>query len=157
MNSLLATLAGFLLAVLICEVPLRFAKIQSALSKILIIHLVVAIFTYRFILSSPVSVSSFLILWMGTFLTWFGIRSHMESSILLRLLLLLKKSPMTATELLEIYEKHHGIALRRKELIRGGLLEQNADRLQLTQKGRLILTLVFYLREPEAVQKESQV
>ncbi|MCI0444240.1 hypothetical protein L0152_13645 [bacterium] len=156
MNSLLVTFASFVLCALICEIPLRFAKIQSALLKILFIHFMIASLTYIFLLSLSVNLSSFLILWSGAFLTWFGIRSHIESSILLRLLSILKPAPMTSAELIKAYEKQHGIAVRREELIRSGLVEAKTDGFRLTSKGRVILAIASFLREAETERKELQ-
>lgn len=156
MSSLLVSFASFLLCVLICEIPLRFAKIQSALFKILFIHFAIATLTYIFLLSKSVNLSSFFILWTGAFLAWFGIRSHIESSILLRLLSILRDSSMTSAELVEAYEKRHGFEVRWQELIRARLIEQNPNGFQLTPKGRVILAIASFLREAETERKELQ-
>jgi hypothetical protein len=79
-------------------------------------------------------------------LSWFGVRSHIESSILLRMLYSLRRRPMTETGLVDEYLSHYGEAARTEELLRGGLASRNGDRLSVTSKGKRILNIVSKLR-----------
>ena len=60
------------------------------------------------------AVLPFAIFWSGAFLTWFGVRSHIESSILLRMAYLLRGHPMQPGELLEEYDYPGGFFLRER-------------------------------------------
>jgi hypothetical protein len=86
------------------------------------------------------------VFWAGAFLSWFGVRSHIESSILLRMLYLLRKNPTTEATLLAAYEALGGEGKRREELARGGMMTMAGDRVVVTPKGRAILRVVSMLR-----------
>ena len=87
-----------------------------------------------------------LLFWGGAFLSWFGIRSNVESSILLRMVYLLRKRPMTDSDLVAEYGAHYGQAMRLAELYRGGLAVKEGERTSVTSKGRNILRVVSVLR-----------
>jgi hypothetical protein len=88
----------------------------------------------------------FTIFWGGAFLSWFGVRSHIESSILLRMLFLLRRHPMTESALIAEYTSLYGEAMRREELFRGGLAVRTGDRVSVSPKGKAILGVVAKLR-----------
>jgi hypothetical protein len=98
------------------------------------------------VLSNAVSPIAFTIFWGGSFLTWFGVRSHIESSILLRMLVFLRRQPMTEALLLAQYLSVYGEAMRLEELCRGGLAQRDRDRLSVTPKGKAVLRVVSTLR-----------
>jgi hypothetical protein len=89
---------------------------------------------------------AFSIYWAGAFLSWFGIRSHIESSILLRMLFLLKNGAMSRSELLTTYERHYSATQRLEELKRAGLLQPGARGLEATRKGMFIAKAAAWLR-----------
>jgi hypothetical protein len=109
-------------------------------------------FTYLLVLvlfleTSGISVTAFTMLWLGLFLSWFGIRSHIESSILMRMINLLgRDGSQTAQALLDSYNAHYGQERRLDELLRGGLVENAGGETRVTRKGRLILRVVSMLR-----------
>ena len=76
------------------------------------------------------------IFWLGLFLAWFGIKSHIESSILFRIIFLLKKSPSETPESLnDKYKKENGPGVRLSELVKGGFLDSFDSSYSLRTKG----------------------
>jgi hypothetical protein len=86
------------------------------------------------------------VFWAGVFLAWFGIRSHIESSILLRMLFMLRRSRLSDADIVAEYTRRHGESARLAELRRGGLIVGDAGRARVTPKGRAILSLASRLR-----------
>jgi hypothetical protein len=144
MIQILISVGGFLLAVVASEVVLRGTKIQTGLFRVLLVHAVIFFLT-AYALTVQSSYFGLLIFWIGAFLTWFGVRSHMESSILLRMVYLLSKTSMTAPVLLTEYESHYGEALRIEELFRSGLIQTGPEGVTITRKGEFILNAVSKL------------
>jgi hypothetical protein len=138
--ALLIVMAG-------CELALGGTKLQTGLTRALAVWAVVyllALFPlFRYGGTGPFP---FTIFWGGAFLSWFGVRSHIESSILLRMLYLLRRGPMTEAALVAAYASNFGEGTRREELLRGGLAVKEGDRLSITPKGRTILSVVAKLR-----------
>ncbi len=147
MDVLIIVVAGFLIAVCLSEVALKGTKLQTGLTKVVLVHIAVAgsLLVYFFATGRMVW-DALLIFWAGAFLTWFGVRSHMESSILLRMLYLLRRGLVSESRLLQEYESHYGEAQRLEELFRGGLLEQTPDGIVVTSKGKFILRVVSFLK-----------
>ena len=147
MDVLFIVVGGFLLAVCLSEVVLRGTKLQTGLAKVVLVHMIVAALLLVYLFAKGRFVwDALLIFWAGAFLTWFGVRSHMESSILLRMLYLLRKGTSSESELLQEYESHYGEAQRLEELFRGGLMEQTSGGIVVTPKGKFILRVVSLLK-----------
>ena len=141
------TIGGFLLAVVFSELLLKGTKLQTGLAKVLIAHSAVAVLLVVYLIVTGKNlIVPLLVFWSGAFLTWFGVRSHMESSILLRMLFLLRKGPLPEKRLLQEYESHYGQSQRMEELLRGGLLENTTSGIAVTQKGKFILRVVSLLK-----------
>ncbi len=152
---MIATLiSAFLLAAIASELPVRGRKLQSRLFLLLCIH-AVALLSVLFFLNSAYGLcpASILIFWAGAFLTWFGVRSHLESSILLRMLSFLRTGPHSKDELLRRYASHDSTLSRTNELVHAGLLQQAPDGFSVTSKGRLILRLAAFFGGPSAEKK----
>jgi hypothetical protein len=147
MNSVLVLFAGFFLAMIGCELALRGTKLQTGLARVLAVHAMIAAVTLVVLLrKGEVGPVAFLLFWGGAYLSWFGARSHVESSILMRLLYLLRKGPQGEDELLRGYQSHYGEQDRLEELFRGGLAERKGDRAAPTQKGLRILRIASFLK-----------
>ena|SRR3990172_5350278 len=146
MEGLVVVLA-FFLAIVISELALKGKKLQTGLTGVVTVHAAVAasLVIYCFA-ADGLSLVAVLVFWSGAFLTWFGVRSHIESSILLRMLFLLRGGSMSGSRLLEEYESHYGESLRLKELFDGGLLEETPEGIIPTSKGRFILRIVALLQ-----------
>lgn len=146
MKDVLAVLVALLGAFAGSELALRGTKLQTGLARVLVVWAVVyiALLAYLETKASTGFVACTLF-WGGAFLSWFGIRSHIESSILMRMMFLLRTRPMTADELLKDYESHYGEAMRVEELARGSLIQSGEDK-RITPKGRMILRIVAMLR-----------
>lgn len=149
MRSLAILLGTFVLTALACELMLRTRKLQSAIGRVGILHVLVLTVVASLLatrgLMRPVPVAIF---WLGALISWFGIRSHIESSILLRMLHLLGASPMSRLELTSRYNARYGRIERVEELIRAGLVSGDSGRETLvpTRKGSMIARLVLRLR-----------
>ncbi len=140
-------LAGFATAVFLSEVALKGRKLQTGLAGVLLVHMVVAglLLVYFFATGRPVW-DTLLIFWTGAFLTSFGVRSHMESSILLRILSFLRRRIVSESDLLQEYESHYGAAQRLEDLFLGGFLERGPGGAIITTKGKFILRVVSLLK-----------
>jgi hypothetical protein len=147
MSILFWAIGGFVAAMFLSEIALKGTKLQTGLAKVLAIHFVIAGFLIiYFALNHSLEWLAVLIFWAGAFLTWFGVRSHVESSILLRMLFLLRKGPLVQSRLIEDYESHYGQTQRVEELFRGGLLQRTSSEIIVTPKGKLILHIVSILK-----------
>ena len=147
MTGVWIVIAALVIVMAGCELALGGTKLQTGLNRALAVwtgvYLVVVFPLFRYGDTGPLA---FTILWGGAFLSWFGVRSHLESSILLRMLYLLRRGPMTETALVTAYASNFGEGTRREELLRGGLAVKEGDRLSITPKGRTILGVVAKLR-----------
>lgn len=147
MELLVLIPGAFILSVFLSELVLRGTKLQTGLAKVVATHAVVIILLLGYLFVSKRFLwPTVLIFWTGAFLTWFGVRSHMESSILLRMLFLLRGRSVRETGLLQEYESHYGPAQRLEELFRGGLLERTPAGAMVTSKGKFILRVVSFLK-----------
>lgn len=146
MSPFLIIVGGFIAAVSLSEVALKGTKLQTGLSKVILVHaaVLVALLIYV-IFARPILWPALIIFWAGAFLTWFGVRSHFESSILLRMLYLLRRGTIPETSLLQQYGSHYGEAQRLDELFRGGLLQESDTGAVVTSKGKFILRIVSLL------------
>ena len=133
-----------LLVVWIAEFCLKEKRVQSCLPQVFpvfvlaaVINLVVGYFTgYNF----PVLLG---LLWAGVFLCWFGIRSHLESSILLHMLVLLREKPVSRQALIDAYLQSYGPAERLDELKHAGLLKPGSQgAVLLTPRGQRLVQIV---------------
>jgi hypothetical protein len=147
MTGVWLALAALLAAAIASELALRGTKLQTGLARVVaawgLVFLAGVYPVLRYGSTGPVP---FLIFWGGAFVSWFGVRSHIESSILLRMLYLLRQQPMTDAELVAKYGAHYGPQMRMEELLRGGLAERDGERVSVTPKGKNILRLVVLLR-----------
>jgi len=140
--------AAALLVVLVAsELILRGTKLQVGLSRVLALWAAIYLPAVYFLSHrGDIGPVVFTIFWGGAFLSWFGVRSHIESSILLRMLYLLRRKPLTEAQLLAKYDCHYGKAMRIAELQRGGLVVRDGDQFFVTRKGKVILAAVAKLR-----------
>ncbi len=119
-------------------------KLQSALGRVLCLH--VAAFIASLCFTETVGAAAAFVLWTGMFTAWFGIRSHVESSILLRMLHFLRDGHATRDEMLGRYDRHDGQAARIEELVRAGLIRRTSDGILPTRKGRFVARIAARLR-----------
>jgi hypothetical protein len=146
-TDLLIVAAALLAAMAGSELALRGTKLQTGLGRVLAAWgAVYLVAIYPLLHRGAVSPIAFTIFWGGAFLSWFGVRSHIESSILLRMLYLLRPQPLTEGELLAAYGALYGEDKRREELLRGGLAVKIGEHLSVTPKGTTILRIVAKLR-----------
>lgn len=138
---------AFIASLVLCELVLRGTKLQTGLSKVIVVHFFCWLGTLiYFVWKGGPGIVAVTIFWAGAFLIWFGARSHIESSILLRMLYLLRKKADTPEALLSRYHSQYGEALRVEELVRGGLVARSGDRFEVTSKGQRILRIVDALK-----------
>ena len=147
MTVVLVAAAGALAAAAGSEVALRCRKLQTALASILAIWIALfaaaAVWLRR---ATPDALVPSAIFWVGASLLWFGVRSHAESSILLRMLCLLRARPMRDGEILDEYASIYGESMRLAELRRGGFVANEGERPRVTPKGKAVLLVVSKLR-----------
>ena len=134
-------------AMVLSEGALGGRKLQSGLRRVLAVWGVLgAMIMAHFAAARGSGAFVFALFWAGAFLSWFGVRSHVESSILLRMVYLLRGKEMTGEQLLANYESLYGARQRLEELLHSGLAEQRPEGVCLTPKGRRILAAVDWLR-----------
>ena len=98
MTALLILCGGFLLTLAGCEWLRPIGKLQSAVPRIGIIHVVGFATTAMILLAGGLMrVVPTLVFWSGATLAWFGLRSHLESSILLRMVYMIDHGPLSPT------------------------------------------------------------
>jgi hypothetical protein len=147
MTQVTLIVAAFFACMVFCELVLKGTKLQTGLVKVFFVHVLCWIVLLIYMVTNNQSgIIAMTIFWAGAFLTWFGVRSHIESSVLLRMLYLLRQQPLSASELLSSYHSHYGKELRIEELVRGGLLERASSELHVSSKGNLILRIVQLLK-----------
>ena len=128
------------------ELALRGMKLQTGLGRLVVVWMASYAAAAGWFARHDQRLVSLTILWAGAFLAWFGVRSHIESSILLRMLHLLRPRPMTEGELVCAYTARYGEAARIAELRRGGLIADGPHGLQVTRKGNIVLRLASVIR-----------
>jgi hypothetical protein len=148
MTLLTLTVAALVVAMIGCEVALGPTKLQTGLMRTVGVYGVTGGVVLLYLLfTRHAAVVPFAIFWSGAFLTWFGVRSHIESSILLRMAYLLRGHPMRPGELLEEYDKVYGANQRVDELFRAGLVvRQESGEIEVTAKGSRILSAAARFR-----------
>lgn len=135
------------IAIVGSEVRLGGRKVQTALSQLLVVWGVLGVMIMaHFAAARGRGFLVFGVFWAGAFLSWFCVRSHIESSILLRMLHLLRGRERTGEELVADYESLYGAHQRRQELVASGLAEEGPDGLRVTAKGKRILAGADWLR-----------
>jgi hypothetical protein len=148
MKSVFTLLGSFFLAILSSEFVLRGTKLQTVLLKVAGLHLFwFAAASFYLIYTHQLSLVVLSIFWIGAFLSWFGVRSHLESSILLRMLFFTRSGPMSETDLLSKYESHHSEASRLEELFRANLLIRAPNGIRITAKGKWIAATADFLNK----------
>jgi hypothetical protein len=147
MMQLSLAAGAVLLPVVGSEFALARAKLQTALGRVLLVWLASCLAATVWLgRDGSVGVVPVTIFFGGAFLVWFGVRSHIESSILLRMLVLLRGRSLSDSRLVDEYNARYGESMRVAELCRGGLVETGVDGLQLTARGKTVLFLVSKLR-----------
>lgn len=147
MTDLWLVIAPLLAVIVGSELALRGTKLQTGLGRVVLVWAGVFVVSVGLLArGSHASPLAFTIFWSGAFLSWFGVRSHIESSILLRMLYLLRQQPMTEARLLAEYGSRYSEMMRINELLRGGLAVKTGEHLKVTPKGKTILRIVSGLR-----------
>jgi hypothetical protein len=140
-------LGASFLAVAASEMGLRGRRVQAAVLELSSIFgsLGIATACYAELVHGHGAVL-LAIYWVGGFLVWFAVRSHVESSILLRMIYLLRDRPSTPGELLKLYESGYGLGERLNELERAGLIDTGPDGMRATRKGAWVVRAATWLR-----------
>lgn len=147
MTALSAATSAVAIPIVGVEFAVRRMKLQTAFERVLAIWAATFAVTLAvLILTTGSGATALTIFWCGTFMAWFGVRSHLESSILLRMLVLLRARPMTDAELIAEYTRRAGRTARLEELRRGGFIARDGAVLRLTRKGEVTLAAVCKLR-----------
>jgi hypothetical protein len=144
MTELVVVAVSVLVAMAGSELVLRGAKLQTGLTRVLALWAVVYLIAIVwFVRAGDAAVLAFTTFWGGVFLLWFGVRSHLESSILLRMLVLLRNRSMSDGRLLDEYAALYGEPMRVAELSRAGMIR---DGMRVTPKGKAVLFVASKLR-----------
>jgi len=129
------------------ELTLQGSKLQTRPTRVLAVWIGGYVATTAWLLGQGhTALVAFAVFWCGAFLLWFGVRSHIESSILLRMLCLLRHGPMTDAQVVAEYASLYGESRRLAELRRGGLVVEDHDGMHVTPKGKVVLLFASKLR-----------
>lgn len=149
MRAVLLLWAAFAVAALVCERLIRDRRLQSALPRVVVVHgIALATAVALLVPNRHLDLFAVVIFWSGGFLAWFGLRSHLESSILLQMIHSLRGTRMSGTDLVAAYEGRYGEARRLEELVRAGLVSRDAGAAEprVTRRGALVVRLLQRLR-----------
>ena len=149
MNALMILTAGFGATTVVSEFVVRSGTVQAVLGRVAFVQVIglISVIT-ALVATGGISVVSVLIFWSGAYLTWFGVRSHLESSILLRFIYFLGSGPAAGPDLVSRYESFYGLAQRQRELFRAGLIAiTDQSTTKLTRKGAAVASVVLRLRQ----------
>src|SRR6188474_3195737 len=126
MTGLWIVALALVAAAVASELALRGTKLQTGLGRVLVAWTGVYLAAlYPVLFHGQTGLIPFTIFWGGAFLSWFGVRSHIESSILLRMLYLLRKKSLSESELLTEYTSLYGPDMRFEELLRGKMASRS--------------------------------
>jgi hypothetical protein len=141
-SALAGTALAFALALTAEAFLLRGRRAQTCLGALLAIHVACAT-VWCLVAGRTLEVSALpiVLFWAGALLLWLGVRLHIESSILLRLVGLLREGPLPGAELLARCESQYGVAARLEELERGGFVRRDGERVALRTRGRVVTAL----------------
>jgi hypothetical protein len=140
MSVLAITVAASVLAAVGGEFATGGMRLQTALTRVIAVYAAIGALVLAYVGARDGEAAvAFAVWWTGLFLSWFGVRSHLESSILLRMIHLLGRGPTTAPALHSAYEQDYGPHQRIEELVRAGLIRRADDRVEVTRKGRLVI------------------
>lgn len=146
MNALILAASATIVAAAGSELVTRDAKLQTRLGRVLAVwagsYLALMVTIVR---HERLDMLALTIFWPGAFLLWFGVRSHLESSILLQMLVLLRARGMSDARLVDQYLSRCGPSVRLTELRRAGLVA-DGNPMHVTPKGKTILRVVSRLR-----------
>jgi len=146
-TGILLVLGALFAVMVLSELVLGNTKLQTGLSRILVAWTLVYLAAIYFVVHyGNVGVLGFTVFWGGAFLSWFGVRSHIESSILLRMLHLLRSGPRDEAGIVNAYMAIGGERVRLEELLKGGMAIREGDGFSVTPKGKTILGVVAKLR-----------
>jgi hypothetical protein len=137
----LLVLAGFTTATLLSQLLLGGRKVQERAGWVAVVQgaiaAVVLALGSRWLAVSPFEPAVF---WLGAALSWFVVRSHLESSILLAMLVDVSAGCGKREELLQRHAGE-GFARRVEGLRRAGLIDQQGQDPAVTGRGRVVLAL----------------
>lgn len=135
-----------LLTLFASEKRLKGRRLQSSINRVFPVFMGAALLS--FIFAFIIHQSYLLVIamfWSGLFLTWFGTRSHLESSILIGMLVALRNEKLSENSLVDVYLSQYGAQDRLTELRETGVLEQNSMDVVLTNKGRSMIKIINFL------------
>ena len=144
--SNLLVLAAFALAAWTSQLAMGGRKVQNCLAPVAAIHLALlfAVLT-AFPVGNSGELGGALLFWNGAGLNWFVVRSHLESSILLAMLLEISDRAISREGLIEIAHTVHPFDRRLQELRAAGLLRDGDGAPRLTRRGRVVLVVFDWL------------
>ena len=143
MSDLLVIAAAFTAAIVVTELFVG-GRLQTVPGRVIVCQVIAFALVVR--ATRTVPGAAVFVFWSGAFALWFGLRSHVESSILLRMLTWLRNRPATRDEILERYNERYGRAHRVDGLVHAGLVTAADGVLAPTAKGRLIVRIARLLR-----------
>src|SRR5206468_7695049 len=123
--SELLVLAAFALASWASQLAIGRRKVQSCLAPVAAIHLVLLFAVLSaFPAGESAQLGAALLFWSGAGVNWFVVRSHLESSILLAMLLEISGRAISREDLIEVAQKAQPFDRRLHELRDAGLLRE---------------------------------
>lgn len=118
---------------------MRGATMLSRLPRVILLHAAsLSATAVAFLLLDLGRPTALAVFWAGAFSCWLTARSHVSSSILLRMTAMLADGPRPADALADDYQRTHGADHRRRQLATSGFVTTAG---QLTAIGRVLAHL----------------
>lgn len=146
--TLAAALLAFAAATATSQALLRGEKVQLGLRRVAAVHLLFAATAVGALANwGGANPAVLLLFWTGAGLSWFVVRSHLESSILLAMLDHVARGIADREELPGRLGERHGFEARMRELELAGLVSAG-DAPRITRKGRFVSSCFAALEGP---------
>ena len=143
--SALPVLAAFALASWMSQLAIGRREVQGCLAPGAAIHLALLFAALAAFPLGDRELGGALLFWNGAGLNWFVARSHLESSILLALLLEISDRRISREGLIEVARTVHPIDRRLQGLRDAGLVRDENGAPRLTRRGRAVLVVFDWL------------
>ena len=141
MTGWLILIAAMMVAVLAGEWILRGGKAHGRLPLLLVVYGIVGLVAGGCLVrTGEAGGILFSVFWTGFFLSWFAVRSHLESSILLQQLTMIRQGNDRVPDVEREYHAAYGRDARVQELVRARFLETGTAGMRLTRNGRRALS-----------------
>lgn len=141
--------AAFLITSAVSELLIRRRSVQGSLARLGAAHVAgLSATVWLLVRDGSLGLFPLVLFWGGAFTAWFGVRVHLESSILFRMLHMLEDHAQSRASLVSAYEARYGGPQRLQQLVRAGFvaIPASGEAVSLTPKGLIVSRIACFLR-----------